>query len=154
VIEKRLVTNWVVETLASASGMPVGRGRQPSTGDDPPYYLVYSVDTSVSGAPLADLNEDASLVYQVTSVSGPDLDVGQSTATQEQTEWMADKARSTFLARDPGTGLWLRTFTVPGVSCMTRSLEVEWGGQPGGTSEQEAAMMTYVQRFRFGLTPA
>lgn len=153
-IEKRLITNWFVETLEAASQMPVGRGRQPTTAQDPPYYLVYSVDTGVGGAPLADLSEQASVVYQITSVSGPDLDVAQSTAAQDQTEWMADKARSTFLAREPGTGLWLHPFTVPGVSCMTRSLETEWGGMPGGTSEQEAAMMTYVQRFRFNLTTA
>jgi len=37
---------------------------------------------------------------------------------------------------------------------MTRSLDVEWGSVPGGTSEQEAAIMTYVQRFRFNLTSA
>lgn len=153
-IEKRLVTNWFVETLAAGSGLPVGRGRQPATAEHPPYYLVYSVDTTTGGAPLADLNEEASLVYQVTSVSGPDPDVEQSTATQDQTEWMADKARSTFLARDPATGLWLRAFTVPGVSCMTRTLEAEWGGQPGGTPEQESGIMTYVQRFRFALTTA
>lgn len=153
-IEKRLITNWLVETLAAASELPVGRGRQPANADDPPYYLVYSVDTSVSGAPLADRSEDASLVYQVTSVSGPDPNVPQSTATQDQTEWMADTARTVFLARDPSTGLWANSLTVPGVSCMTRSLEVEWGGMPGGTSEQEAAIMTYVQRFRFGLTTA
>lgn len=153
-IEKRLVTNWVAQTLAAASGMPVGRGRKPTDDAAPPYYLLYSVDTSVSGAPLADQSEDASLVYQITSVSGPDLDVAQSTAAQDQTEWMADKARATFLARDPATGLWLHPLTVPGVSCTTRALEVEWGGVPGGTSEQESAIMTYVQRFRFNLTPA
>lgn len=153
-IEKRLVTDWVETTLAAASGMPVGRGRQPTDGKPPPYYLLYSVDTQVSGAPFADLNEQASAVYQITSVSGPDPNVPQSTADLDQLEWMADKARTTFLGRNPGTGLWLHPFTVPGVSCMIRSLEVEWGGQPGGTSEQEAAIMTYVQRFRFGLTAA
>lgn len=153
-IEKRLVTNWLVETLEAASQLPVGRGRQPTSAAGPPYYLAYSVDTSVGGAPLADRNEQASLVYQVTSVSGPDLDVAQSTASQDQTEWMADKARTALLGRDPVTGIWLWPFTVPGVSCMTRSLDVEWGGAPGGTPEQEAAIMTYVQRFRFGLTTA
>lgn len=153
-IEKRLVTNWLVETLAEASEMPVGRGRQPADGKPPPFYLVYSVDTSVGGAPLADRNEDASFVYQITSVSGPDADTAQSTATQEQLEWMADKARTVILGRDTGTGLWLNPMVIGGISCMARSLEVEWGGQPGGTSEQEAAIMTYVQRFRFALTPA
>lgn len=153
-IEKRLVTDWVETTLAAASAMPVGRGRAPTTGAPPPYYLLYSVDTQVSGAPFTDLHEDGSFVYQITSVSGSDPDVPQSTADLDQLEWMADRARTTFLGRDPSTGLWIRPFTVPGVSCMTRSLDVEWGAVPGGTSEQEAAIMTYVQRFRFSLTTA
>lgn len=153
-IEKRLVTDWVETTLSTAAAMPVGRSRVPTASSVPPYYLLYSVDTNVTGAPLADMNEDGSFVYQITSVSGPDPDVAQSTADLDQLEWMADKARSTFLGRNPVTGLWLHPFTVTGVSCMARRLEVEWGGMPGGTSEQEAAIMTYVQRFRFDLTPA
>jgi hypothetical protein len=116
--------------------------------------LQYSVDTTLTGAPLADLNEDGSFVFQITSVSGPDPNVPESTADSDQLEWMADKARETFLKRDPDTGLWVYPLTVAGVSCMTRSLEIEPGGMPGGTSEQEAAIMTYVQRFRFGLTTA
>jgi hypothetical protein len=134
--------------------MPVGRSRVPTTSSVPPYYLLYSVDTRVGGAPLADMSEDGSFVYQITSVSGPDPSVPQSTADLDQLEWMADKARAVFLGRNPSTGLWSYPLTVAGLSCMTRSLEVEWGGQPGGTSEQEAAIMTYVQRFRFDLTPA
>jgi hypothetical protein len=154
VIEKRFVTDWVETTLSTAAAMPVGRSRVPTTSSVPPYYLLYSVDTRVGGAPLADMNEDGSFVYQITSVSGPDPNVPQSTADLDQLEWMADKARATFLGRNPSTGLWSYPLTVAGASCMTRSLEVEWGGQPGGTSEQEAAIMTYVQRFRFDLTPA
>lgn len=153
-IEKRLVTNWVETTLATASNMPVGQGRAPVTGQAPPFHLLYSVDTSLSGAPYADLNEDASFVYQITHVSGPDPNVAQSTADSDQLEWMADTARKAFLGRDPDTGLWLHPMAIDGISCMSRSLEVEWGQQPGGTSEQEAAIMTYVQRFRFNLTPA
>jgi hypothetical protein len=154
VIEKRLITDWVVDTLSTASGMPVGRGRKPTDGAAPPFYLLYSVGTSVSGAPLADMNEDAHPVYQITSVSGADTSVAQSTASQDQLEWMADKARSALLGRDPGTGLWLYPLTVPGVSCMARSLDIDLGNQPGGTPEQEAGIMTYVQRFRFDLTSA
>lgn len=151
-IQRRLVTNWVAATLSAAAGMPVGESRAPTSGAAPPYYLLYSVDTQVSGAPFTDLSEDGSFVYQITSVSGPDPHVPQSTADLDQLEWMADKARSTFLGRDPATGLWVHPLTVPGLSCMTRSLDVEWGAQPGGTTEQEAAIMTYVQRFRFRLT--
>ncbi len=153
-IEKRLVTDWVETTLAAGTGMPVGRGRAPTDGKPPPFHLLYSVDTAVSGAPYADLNEDGSFVYQITHVSGPDPRIAQSTADLDQLEWMADKTRTVFLGRDPGTGLWLNPMTISGLSCMRRSLDIEWGGQPGGTSEQEAAIMTYVQRFRFDLTPA
>lgn len=153
-IEKRLVTDWVADTLQAASGMAVGRGSVPRVDADPPFYLLYSVDTAVGGAPLADMSEDASVVYQITSVSGPDPDIPQSIAWLSQLEWMADKARTTFLSRDPVTGLWLHPLTIAGMSCTGRRLDTEWGGQPGGTSEQEAGIMTYVQRFRFDLTPA
>jgi hypothetical protein len=153
-IQRRPVTSWVAATLSAASSMPVGEGRAPTSGAAPPYYLLYSVDTQVSGAPFSDRSEDGSFVYQITSVSGPDPQIPQSTADLDQLEWMADKARSAFLGRDPSTGLWLHPMTVPGVSCMTRSLDIEWGAMPGGTSEQEAAIMTYVQRFRFNLTTA
>lgn len=153
-IEKRLVTDWMATTLTAATHMPVGDGRAPITGQPPPFHLLYSVDTSVSGAPYADMNEDASLVYQITHVSGPDPSIAQSTADLDQLEWMADKTRKAFLGRHPGTGLWLNPLAVTGIACMRRSLDIEWGAQPGGTSEQEAAIMTYVQRFRFDLTPA
>ncbi|CAL9666911.1 hypothetical protein SUDANB145_07206 (plasmid) [Streptomyces sp. enrichment culture] len=151
-ISKRLVTDWVETTLATASAMPVGRGRQPADGTPPPYYLLYSVDTQTGGAPFTDAHEDASFVYQITSVSGPDPNIPQSTADLDQLEWMADKARQTLLGRNPSTGAWSYPMNVPDVTCMTRSLDIEWGGQPGGTSEQEAGIMTYVQRFRFTLT--
>jgi hypothetical protein len=104
----------------------------------------------VSGAPFADENEDASIVYQITSVSGPNPDVPNSAGSMEQTEWMADKAREVFLARSPATGLWLHQLVVPGVKVMTRSLETE----PGGTNDPADAIIGYVQRFRLDLTPA
>jgi hypothetical protein len=135
--------------LTSESGFPVGRRRMPA-GQDPPYYLIQLVDYATSGAPLADEHEDASLVYQVTSVSGPDPDVPGSSGDQDQTEWLADKARTVFLGRDPGTGLWLHPITIPGATVFGRSLEME----PGGTNDPPDAIISDVQRFRFDLTPA
>jgi hypothetical protein len=153
-IDRRPVTKAFIEMLATATGKPVGAGRMPTNdaGElvDPPYYIVYSVGSTVSGAPLADDNEDASFVYQVTSVSAPDPDIAESYGTQDQTEWHADKARRAVLERDPDTGAWVNTLTVSGVSCMARSLETE----PGGTNDPADATMGYDQRFRLDLTPA
>lgn len=148
-IDRRAVTAAVAALLASYSDKPVGQSRMP-VGAVPPYYVLYSVDTSVSGAPFADESEDMSLVYQVTSVSGPNPAVASSTGAEDQAEWLADKARRAFLERDPSTGLWLRALTVPGYTSCGRSLEIE----PGGTSDPSDAIISYVQRFRFDLTPA
>lgn len=147
-IEKLAVSKAVAGMLAAASGMPVGRGQKPQ--EEPPYYLLYSLDTEVSGAPFTDLNEDASLCYQITSVSGPSSEIISSAGYLDQVEWMADKARTAFLGRDPGTGLWLHTLDVPGYRTIGRSLETE----PGGTSDPSDAIISYVQRFRLDLTPA
>ncbi|MEU5660076.1 hypothetical protein ABZ802_31335 [Streptomyces sp. NPDC047737] len=143
------VTMAVSALLASATNLPVGRGSKPA-GVNPPYYLLYALPAELSGAPLADENEDASYVYQVTSVSGPDPTKPDSRGVADQAEWMADKARTAFLGRDPVTGLWLRTLTVPGVKVTGRSLDVE----AGGTNDPADAIMSYVQRFRVALTPA
>ena len=145
-ISRRLVTNAAVAALTSGSGKPVGRGRLPEA--KPPYYVLYVVDYSVSGAPLADLSEDASVVLQVTSVSGPDPADPGSYGTQEQQEWLTDTAREVFLGRDPVTGLWLHDLTVPGARVISRSLEIE----PGEASAPPDAIMSAVQRFRLGLT--
>ena len=143
------VTMALSALLASATNLPVGRDSKPS-GALPPYYLLYSIPADVSGAPLADEHEDASFVYQVTSVSGPDPTKQDSRGVADQAEWMADKARTAILGRDPTTGLWLRTLTVPGVKVTARSLDTE----AGGTNDPADAIMSYVQRFRFDLTPA
>ena len=149
-IDRRLVTNAFVAMLATGTGKPVGRGKAPTGVSAPPYYVVDSLTTDLSGAPLADENEDAELVYQVTSISGPDPTKPDSAGALDQVEWMADKARRTVLGRDPDTGLWLHPLTVAGYKVMRRQLETE----PGGTNDPEDAIISYVQRFRFVLTPA
>ncbi|GAA2770240.1 hypothetical protein XF35_39890 [Streptomyces platensis subsp. clarensis] len=148
-IEKRAVTNAVLALLAETTGLPVGRGRLPA-GAGLRYYVLYSLDTAVSGPPLADEHDDLSVVYQVTSVSAPDPAKPGSAGSAEQAEWLADKARTAFLARNPATGHWLHDLPVPGAVVMTRELDTE----PGGTNDPADAIMSYVQRFRFTLTPA
>jgi hypothetical protein len=148
VIDRRKVTTALAALLTSETGKPVGIGVMPLA--DPPYYILYSVDTAVSGAPLADDNEDISLVYQITSVSGPDPTTISSTGSLAQAEWLADKARAAILRRDPATGLWAAALTVAAAKVMCRELETE----PGGTSDPTDGIISYVQRFRFDLTPA
>lgn len=144
------VTIALSALLASATGFPVGRGRKPIDAASPPYYILYSLPTTLSGAPLADENEDASFVYQITSVSGPDPSKPESFGLADQAELMGDKARAAVLGRDPETGLWLNELTVPGAKVFGRSLDTE----PGGTSEPNDAIMIYVQRVQIDLTPA
>lgn len=154
-IERLPVTRMVAAALTAASGgMAVGFGKIPTSADGttpvvPPYYLLYSLPLSLSGAPYADMNEDASLVYQVTSVSGPDPAIPQSSPTEDQVEWMADKARTGLLGRDPATGLWLHEVAPEGWKCMCRDLDIE----PGADSAPADGIISYVQRFRFDLTP-
>ncbi|MEZ7005670.1 hypothetical protein [Streptomyces sp. AD55] len=147
-IDRRRVTTAVADLLRTGTGMPVGLGRMPQA--QPPYYLLYSVATTLSGAPFADEHEDISLIYQVTSVSGPDPKTVSSTGTLDQAEWLADKARQAILRRDPTTGQWTNPLNIPGAKVIRRSLETE----PGGTSDPNDAIISYVQRFRFDLTPA
>lgn len=154
-IERMPVTRLVASVLTVASGgLAVGRGKMPTSEDGvtpviPPYYLLYALPLALSGAPYADTNEDASLTYQVTSVSGPDPGIPQSAGDDDQVEWMADKARTALLGRDPITGLWLYDIAPAGWKCMCRDLDTE----PGADSAPGDGIISYVQRFRFDLTP-
>ncbi|MEU6979569.1 hypothetical protein [Streptomyces sp. NPDC046371] len=148
-IERRTVTTAIITLLTEATGLPVGRGRAPA-GAGLRYYVLYALDTAVSGPPLADEHEDMTVIYQVTSVSAPDPAKPGSAGSAEQAEWLADKARTAFLARNPATGTWMHDLPLPGAVVMSRALDTE----PGGTNDPADAIMSYVQRFRFTLTPA
>lgn len=148
-IERRLVTNALTALLAGATSLPVGKGVLPP-GAGSAYYVLTPLDATTSGAPYADLHEDLSLVVQVTCVSGPDQSRPGSVGTLEQAEGLADKARLAFLARDEATGAWLRPLAISGVKCRCRELETE----PGATNDPTDGIISYVQRFRFDLTPA
>ncbi|MFF8840460.1 hypothetical protein [Streptomyces sp. NPDC015130] len=148
-IDRLPVTQAVATMLAAASGKPVGRGARP-IGVEPPYYLLTVVSTDVSGAPLADDSEDLSIVYQVTAVTGPAPSTAGSYAVADQADWLADKARAAFLARDPDTGQWLHPITVTGARVIARRLDSE----PGGSRDDSDAIINNVQRFRLDLTPS
>lgn len=153
-IQQRLVTNAAVALLAGATSLPVGRSVIPKTTSGsglaaPPYYILTAVGTGTGGAPYPDANEDLTVVYQVTSVSGPTPGQSGTAGTLEQAEGLADKARTAFLARNPAGG-WLHDLTVAGARCICRELETE----PGATNDPTDGIISYVQRFRLDLTAA
>ncbi|MCX5000989.1 hypothetical protein [Streptomyces longwoodensis] len=146
-IKSRVFTDAYATTLTNVSGKPVGRGRQPDGRPDA-YYILWRVDRQTSGAPFTDLNEDATLIYQVTCISAPDTTDPDSHGAQNQLEWLEDKAREVTLARDPATGLWLHTITAPGIKVMGRRADAE----AGGTSDPTDGIMSSALRFAFDLT--
>ncbi len=146
-IQSRVFTNALITTLTTGSGKPVGRGKQPD-GNPTNYYILYRVDRATDGAVFSDLNEDATLVYQVTSVSAPDPTKPDSYGVQEQLEWLEDKARQVLLGRDPVTGRWLHDITATGIKVMARRPDAE----PGGTSDPADGIMSSAIRFAFDLT--
>jgi hypothetical protein len=147
VIKSRVFTDALITTLATASGKPVGHGRRPD-GNPTNYYIVYRVDRTTGGAPFSDLNEDATLIYQVTSVSAPDPQDPDSFGTQSQLEWLEDKAREVILGRSPVTGQWLHDLNPTGMKVIARRPDVE----PGGTSDPADGIMSSAIRFAFDLT--
>ena len=148
-ISGRTFTDALRDMLATGSGKPVGSGRRPD-GKPAAYFILWRVDRQTEGAPFSDLNEDATLVYQVTAVSAPDPTDPDSYGTQDQLEWLEDKAREVILGRDPATGLWLHQLTVPGARVMGRRPDVEAGGTP----DPADGIMSSAIRFAFDLTSA
>lgn len=146
-IKSRVFTSTLIAALAAASGKPVGCGRRPD-GNPSSYFIVYRIDRKTGGAPFSDLNEDATLIYQVTSVSAPDPDQPDSFGTQSQLEWLEDKAREVFLGRDPVTRRWLHDLDPPGMKVTARRPDAE----PGATPDPADGIMSSAIRFAFDLT--
>lgn len=142
-IKKQDVTAGFVSLITTATTKPCGRGSVPISGGKgiaPPYYVAHAIDFLTEGAPLADENEGAEATYQLTCVG----------TGSEQVELLADEARTAVLGRNPATSEWLHPLTVPGASCMSRSLDTE----PGESSDPADGIISSVIRFRLCLTPA
>lgn len=152
-IERRLVTIALRDLIETATGKRCGLVTVPLEGTStvpPPFYVLTPVSNTVHGAPMADMSEDATLVYQVTCVSGPVPGDPSSRGGVDQAEWLADKARTAILGRDLGSRQWLHPLTVAGARCIARRPEIE----PGATNLPGDATITYVIRFVFDLTTA
>lgn len=146
-IDTHPVTKALVALLEEDTGRSVGEGSKPE-GDPSHYYIVYFITRTTSGAPFSDLNEDAELTYQITSVSGPEPDDPDSYGTQDQTQWMDDKARRAVLGRDPSTRQWINPLSIPGGRVIARR---EAGGA-GETPDATDAIMSSAPRFTFTVT--
>ncbi|MFD9004522.1 hypothetical protein ACFV0T_26775, partial [Streptomyces sp. NPDC059582] len=124
-------------------------GRRPDNMADPShYYIVYFITRTTDGAPFSDLNEDADITLQITSVSGPDPSDPKSFGTQDQLQWLDDKARRAVLGRDPVTRRWLHEMAVPGARVTGRRA----AGEAGETPDPTDAIMSSAQRFTFCVT--
>lgn len=146
-IDSRVFTKALAAALAAGTGKPVGRGRRPD-GNPDHYYILYRVDRDTGGAYFTDLNEDATLTYQVTCVSAKNVGLPDSFGTQDQLEWLEDKAREVILGRHPVTRVWLHDISVPGIRVLARRADVEAGGTPDPTD----GIMSSASRFAFDLS--
>lgn len=121
---RRKLNTAVLALLRTATGRPLEMVRAPfKNGDveqveDVPYGILYPIPGGgFSGSPLYHPDEDASFVYQVTSVGLRD----------DQAEWMADKVREAMLGRDD-QGSFVHEMTVEDLVIVSR----EPTGPPGG----------------------
>ena len=83
-------------------------------------------------------------------MSGPNPTIPDSRGSTDQVEWLLDRGKEAILGRDPVTGLWLHPLVIPGAKVICREPDVE----PGATNDPADAIITYVTRVRFDLTPA
>lgn len=150
-IDRRPVTAAVRDLLATLTGKPVGVRAVPinpatSKPYAPPYTLLYPLDQDDQDGTLADTNKAVVTTYQATFVSGPTPGMTDSRGTDEQAQWLADKARKVVQRPADGSPGYLHPLTVPGVNCFYREAR-----EAGGTSDQNDAIITSVIRFRFHL---
>jgi len=83
------LTTQIVEAL-QAAGLSVGRAVAPTTSTSQGYVVVYPLTGGTFDGAIDAPNSEARASYQLTSVS----------ASAQQCEWLADKARRTLVAAD------------------------------------------------------
>ncbi|MGI5526807.1 hypothetical protein ACQEVX_05070 [Streptomyces syringium] len=131
------ITEALRTMLEEAVGKPCGRGALPSPGGKPaplPYLVLYPLGVHVGGAPLADLSEDATLIFQVTVVA----------SRTDQAEWLADRVRAGVLDR-ASSGQWVNPILLPAGEVWARELLADEGADQ---SSADDGVVTYVQQYR------
>jgi hypothetical protein len=136
-VSGRQVALAVQAMLVSVTGRSCGYGTAPTadaqpTGNAIPYSVLYELGQVAGfGPPFGDADADARVYVQVSSVG----------TTAEQVSLHADKVRSAFLARVPGSGAFLNPINVAGARVISRALDQEDG------TTVASSTYTYVQRF-------
>ncbi|GHE80174.1 hypothetical protein GCM10014715_39440 [Streptomyces spiralis] len=136
-VSGRQVALAVQAMLTAATGRSCGYGTAPTTDDKPtgnaiPYSVLYELGQVAGyGPPFGDPDADAQVYVQISSVG----------TTAEQVSLHADKVRSAFLARVPGSGQFANPINVAGGRVMDRTLDQEDG------TTVTSGTYTYVQRF-------
>ena len=146
-IERGAVTKALQTALVTLTGKPVGIRSvpiNPATGKPylPPYTLLYPLDHSSNDNTVADRHTTAVSDYQATFVSGP----RDSRGTDEQAQWLADRARKLIERPAGGAPGYAHALTIPGVTCYRREAR-----EAGGTSDPNDAIITSVIRYRLFL---
>ncbi|WP_405526788.1 hypothetical protein OG426_30450 [Streptomyces canus] len=136
-VSGRQVALAVQSMLQAMTGRSCGYGSAPTstsqpTGNTIPYSVLYGLgQASGFGPPFGDADAEARVLLQVSSVG----------TTEEQATLHADKVRAAFLARVPGSGLFLNPINVAGATVIGRELDADEG------STVDSSIYTYVQRF-------
>lgn len=124
-------TDALVQALKDSGGITVADG---DAGDlEAPYVVVYRIPGGDSYGTLADLNEDAELIYQVTCVG----------LNRAQAEWLVDKVTDVVL---------LTGFTVTGRTIAQVTVE-DYAGVIVDR-EVDPHLFTATPRYRIFTTPS
>lgn len=150
-IDRLPVTIALQALLATLTGKPVGVRTvplDPATGKPvpPPYTILDPLDHPDDDGTLADAGTAAISTYQATFVSGPTPGVPDSRGGDDQSQWLADRARKVVERRTDGAPGYLHPLTIDGVNCWHRE-----GREAGGTSTPEDGIITSVIRYRLFL---
>lgn len=139
ILPRKELTKALRAALAAATGRPFGTGKAPSGAK--PYGILYPISGGgFSGPPLANPDEDATCIYQVTCVG----------IKVDSVEWLADRVRRTILGRG-ATGEFISPIAAPaGWAIIDRRPDTG----PGGVDAAKEALYQQADRYALFLTPA
>jgi hypothetical protein len=135
VSDRRPVTAAFIELLET-TGLPIGDHVAPGEVAGKPWAIVYSIPGgALRDDNLAAVEKGTDLVYQVTSVG----------RRRDQAEWMADRARTTVIART-SSGFTTAWPMMTGAEAADRQLLGGLGGaEPSGKAPHQ--VWSVAERF-------